>query len=464
MAARSERGAEGQLAFRVGRRRYFVPTSRVREISPMTRLARVPHAPPSLLGLANVRGHILPVISVASLTGETSSNPARIIVVESGELVGLAVDAIDSVGEAKTGRGAARALGLDQLLDSNYRSSSAKKVHARVTKKNGSGVQAAALIPLVACRVGSQEFAFPLSDVEEVIQFDREIAHLPDSDATVIGTTTLRGDLLALLSLNALLGIAGSNDDQNRRIVVVRIGSHRVGLAVEAMRGIVRVAPSNIDPVPPVLARGNAEARIQSVCRLDNGDRLISVLAAGHLLREEQMEKLLDGDAAEAMAEDDVDEDAEQFLVFRSADEEFALPIAVVEEVARVPEKLTRLPDAPPFVEGVMNVRGTVVPIIDQSRRFGGVPATGERPRILIVSLGDIRAGFIVESVSGILRIPARSLQPVPDLGSEGARIFGRVASIEERVILIVSPQELLDRAERDLIAGLKLRSRVQAS
>lgn len=464
MATRPENEAGGQLAFRVGSRRYFVPTSKVREISPMIRLARVPHAPPSLLGLANVRGNILPVICVAGLTGQTRSNPTRIIVVESEELVGLAVDAIESVGQAKTGRGGARALHLDQLLESSYRSGSAKRIHARVTKKTGESVHSSALVPLVACRAASQEFAFPLSDVEEVIQFPKQIAYLPDSDPAVIGTTTLRGELLALLSLNVLLGVAGSDDDHSRRIVVVRIGSHLVGLAVDAMRGIVRVSAANIDPVPPVLARGNAEARIQAVCRLDAGDRLISLLATSHLLREEQMEKLLGGDIKSAVAEEEVDEEAEQFLVFRTAGEEFALPIAVIEEVARVPEKLTRLPDAPPFVEGVMNVRGTVVPVIDQSRRFGGASSSGERPRVLIVSLGEIRAGFIVDSVTEILRIPSRLLQPVPDLGSDGARVFGRVASLEERVLLIVSPQELLDRAERDLIAGLKTRNPVRPS
>lgn len=430
----------------------------------MMRLARVPHAPPSLLGLANVRGKILPILSVAGLTGDESSNPKRIIVVESDELVGLAVDAIEGVREGKGGQNAARPLHIDQLLASNYRSQPVKRVQARVARKHAVGAQGTDMVSLVVVQASAQEFAFALNAVEEVIQMPREIAQLPESDEAVIGTSTLRGELLALLSLNVLLGLENSEDDRSRRIVVVRLGRHRVGLAVDAMRGIVRVPPSNIDPVPPVLARGTAESRIQSVCRLDDGNRLISLLATDHLLREDQMVKLLLGDTKEISAEEAVEEEGQQFLVFRTAGEEFALPIDVVEEVARVPEKLTRLPDAPPFVEGVMNVRGTVIPIIDQSRRFGGSPTRGERPRILIVALGEIRAGFIVDAVIGILRIPSSSLQPVPDLGSEGARVFGRVASLDERVLLIVSPQELLDRAERDLIAGLKAGSSAGAS
>lgn len=260
MTTRSQREAGAQLAFRVGDRRYFVPASKVREVSPMMRLARIPHAPPSLLGLANVRGSILPVLCVSALAGGGTSSPARIIVVEDDELVGLAVDAIESVGEAKRGGGAARALRLDQLLASNYRTSSIKRTHARVTKKAAKDLEGTTLVPLVAFRVSSQEFAFSLSDVEEVIRFPREVAQIPESDAAVIGSATLRGELLPLLSLNAMLGVSTSEDSRNRRIVVVRIGPHRVGLAVDAMRGIVRVSPSEIDPVPQVLARGSAEA------------------------------------------------------------------------------------------------------------------------------------------------------------------------------------------------------------
>ena len=60
----------------------------------------------------------------------------------------------------------------------------------------------------------------------------------------------------------------------------------------------------------------------------------------------------------------------EQFIIFRLGDQEYGLPIAAVDEIARPPEQITRLPKAPAFIDGVMNLRGSVVPIVDLRRRF----------------------------------------------------------------------------------------------
>ena len=60
----------------------------------------------------------------------------------------------------------------------------------------------------------------------------------------------------------------------------------------------------------------------------------------------------------------------EQFIIFRLGDQEYGLPIAAVDEIARPPDQITRLPKAPAFIDGVMNLRGSVVPIVDLRRRF----------------------------------------------------------------------------------------------
>ena len=96
------------------------------------------------------------------------------------------------------------------------------------------------------------------------------------------------------------------------------------------------------------------------------------MLASEHLVKDQSATQL--GNLNEASAVSDItDPDAtEQLLAFRIGDEEFGLPVEAVEEVIRVPEKLTRYPGAPAFVDGLMNLRGEVVPVIDQIRRFQG--------------------------------------------------------------------------------------------
>jgi len=150
--------------------------------------------------------------------------------------------------------------------------------------------------------------------------------------------------------------------------------------------------------------------------------------------------------------------DARQFVLFRLGEEHYGLPVAAVDEVLRHPPSLTRVPRAPAFLLGVMNLRGKVVPVIDQRRRFevagGAAPARG---RILVVTIDGLQAGFAVDSASELRSIAAAEIEPVPDLGGAGGQVFDRIASLDGdgRMVLLIEPKALLDRAERDLLASL---------
>ena len=150
---------------------------------------------------------------------------------------------------------------------------------------------------------------------------------------------------------------------------------------------------------------------------------------------------------------------AQRFLVFRIGPEEYGLPLDAVEEVASLPERLTRVPKAPPFVEGVMNLRGKVTPIIDQRVRFASEIADGAaRPRVVVTTVDGRQAGFIVDAVSEILLLAESQIEVTPELTADAGRLFSRIATLDHgaRLILLIEPKELLDRAERDLLAALE--------
>ncbi len=152
------------------------------------------------------------------------------------------------------------------------------------------------------------------------------------------------------------------------------------------------------------------------------------------------------------------DDRVEQFVILQLGDERYGLPILSVDEIVRHPGRLTRVPRAPAFVEGVMNLRGKVVPVIDQRQRFAVVGETAARgARIVIVTIDGLQAGFVVDAVSEVIAIPARDLRPAPELAADGAQLFDRVANIENegRMILLIDPKALLARAERDLLAAI---------
>ena len=447
------------LTFRVADIRFGVPASAVREVVRRPMAVRVPHAPPGVLGLANLRGNVLPLVALGALIDKPVTANGRVIVLARGDPVGILVDEVSAmVGQLSEDAVDAQLIDLPALMFKAFGPARPAVRSAGMGAVTLMAREAAAdEVVLLAFAVSEQEYALPLEQIEEVTRLPDDITLLPKADAVVVGTIGRHGKLLPLLSLRLLLGLKEMLTDQRPRVVIVRIGSDRVGLVVDAVSAILRLDESLIDPVPAVLSRGSGEARIQAICRLDGGKRLVSVLAADHLIRDDLTIQLIQKSDAEGddMAREAESAGTEQFLVFRLGEQDFGLPIGTVTEVTMLPDKLTRLPKAPAFVEGVMNLRGQVIPIIDQRRRFLGDAASGKRRRVVVVSLGDIQVGFVVDAVSEVLRVPADALRAAPELGSEGARVFDRVASLGEDMILIVEPRELVDRAERDMLAAM---------
>ena len=158
---------------------------------------------------------------------------------------------------------------------------------------------------------------------------------------------------------------------------------------------------------------------------------------------------------------------AEQtFLVFRLGQDEFGLPIDAVDEVGEMPAKIARLPKTPKFLEGVVNLRGDVLPVVDQRRRFDmPAPDQLDRRRLVVVRTERHRAGLIVDGVSDVLRVPKDSVEPPPDLTEQIARLVRGVINLDEsqRIVLVLDPKELLTPAEQERLDAFQKASREDA-
>ena len=144
-------------------------------------------------------------------------------------------------------------------------------------------------------------------------------------------------------------------------------------------------------------ARAGGEAKISAIYRGESGRRLVSILAPEQLFREDVMQRLKASGGSTGEAETGTRPAAQreerQFLVFRLGDDEFGLPIEAVDEVARVPDQITRLPKTPKFLEGVVNLRGEVLPVVDQRRRFDMPALDGAARRAAWSSSGPSATG-----------------------------------------------------------------------
>jgi len=144
-------------------------------------------------------------------------------------------------------------------------------------------------------------------------------------------------------------------------------------------------------------------------------------------------------------------DDVCQMVVFRLGAEEFGVPIMSVQEIVRVPEVLTRVPRTPAWVEGVINLRGTVLPVVDQRARLGlALLERQEGQRIMVYTLNGRRTGFIVDSVAEVLRIPRSQIAPAPALSEAQRRLITQVARLDgdKRLVMLIAPEHLLGARE----------------
>jgi len=489
------------VTFIAGDEVFAVDMAPVQEIIRVPEVVKVPLAPPTLEGLANLRGKVLPIISLRRIFGfdDCAYNDAtRAVVIDIGQPLGFVVDRVASVVGVEPGKiegvesirstvntdllsGLIKDVGghaMIMVLD--FHKLIAQEFAQIAAAAKNSGLSAALAdqgeadeeetsdeLQLVSFEVADQEYALAIEEVQEIVQIPEDIIHVPRSAAHVMGIMTLRNRLLPLVDLRRMFDLPCRKHDDHSRIVVVSLGAASVGIVMDSVNEVLRVAKSDVDAMPELLARDGDLAEIAGICRLDSGKRLVSIISAGNLFRHSAVKEALT--AVATMQEDDnrelegdpdeeTSDDDEQVVVFRLDKEEFGVPIDSVQEIVRVPEELTRVPKAPSFVEGVINLRGQVLPVIDLRGRLG-MPAVerSDRQRVMVFLIAGLRTGFIVDSVAEVLMIHKSAVEPAPQLSGEQSKLLARMANLEKqkRMIQLIDPSHLIAGREMADLADL---------
>lgn len=497
--------ARSFLTFRLDGTLYALPSEQVLEVIHVPAVARVPLSPRALLGVANLRGSVLPLVDLRGLLGGQRTSAAaadtKAIVLDTGGRLALAVDSVDSLvaidegsietRESELGardgevlRGAfrsvrheevAKILDIERLLAGAFTQQARRgqsRVAARAANDNRRAAPvAAASTMLVTFEVAGQEFALELDAVQEILPAPTDVTVVPRAETLVLGVTALRDRLLPLLSLRGLLGFPPATaSDGREKVVVTNVGGAHVGLVADRARTILPAALSSIDSLPAALvSRTGGESRVKAIYRGDGGRRLVSILSPQQLYREDVMRRMSETahkEETRAVAADSARRAEQTFLVFRLGKDEFGLPIDAVDEIGEVPSKIASLPKTPKFLEGVVNLRGDVLPVVDQRRRFD-MPAAEqlERRRLVVVRTDRHRAGLIVDGVSDVLRVAKDSVEPPPELTEQIARLVRGVINLDEsqRIVLVLDPSELLTPAEQERLDAFQKAARENA-
>ena len=141
---------------------------------------------------------------------------------------------------------------------------------------------------------------------------------------------------------------------------------------------------------------------------------------------------------------------------FRVGRETFGVPIHLVHEIVRIPE-ITAVPEAPDYIEGVINLRGKIVSVVDLRKRFGEKEIVSDRKnRVIVVEMDKRLVGLIVDSASEVLKVPPSEIENPPNVFEEGdLNYVTGVGKLKGRLIILIDLTKILQRGELKRIGDL---------
>ncbi len=142
-----------------------------------------------------------------------------------------------------------------------------------------------------------------------------------------------------------------------------------------------------------------------------------------------------------------------QLVSFKIGDEEFGVDILSVQEINRM-SQITKVPNTPDFIEGVINLRGRIIPVIDLRVKLGMTRKDhGKNTRIVVVELKGQTIGFIVDEVSEVLRIPKDITEAPPDMvGGMNSDYITSIGKLEDRLLILLDLEKILSTSEFNIL------------
>jgi purine-binding chemotaxis protein CheW len=494
----SEIVPSGQLVtFALDGVEFGLDIDRVQEITPRTDITPVPGAPSFVLGVINLRGTIIPVLDSRLRFHLEPAEPTpktRIIIMNlAGRGTGLQVDAVSEVvrledltiretpplvagvrsdylaGMVTVGNRLITLINLDKILDSSEFSQRELLLENNTAAPVFGGLEnaeevAVEELPYVTFALGQESFGINLQQVEEIIELP-PVTKVPDAPAYVLGVICLRDQVLPLLDFIQLLRVEDADQIRQREMVILlNFGEAKLGIAVDGIQEIIRLRAEEILPPPQTLSESETSKFEGVVVR---PDRMVSIIKVLNIIRGDDQQKiaamgtsLLKNQAEETLvASHDL-----PLVVFRLGAEAFGLRLHEVREIIMV-GMITPVPRAPSFIDGVLNLRGEVMPVIDLRDRFGlDRQSATNLSRIVITPIGGVFTGLVVDSVDEVKTVDQRKLEDPPRVASGGANTYiQKVARTDAGVIFILDLQHLLTDVEGQQLGTFQGKKRAES-
>jgi len=283
-------------------------------------------------------------------------------------------------------------------------------------------------------RAENERFAIDIEGLRELIFAPEDITPIAGSDA--LGMITLRDEVITLLDMNSLLGFAYKEPDEKSRALIAYHEGKAVAFLVDEVEEVKNLESSLLEPMPG----GVVGEMIEQVYKEESVSSVISADFIRRLVREYHIES--EEERKDERVDTKGDSSMSEVAVFKITDEEYAFDIEEVQEIIRY-DTITPVPEAPGFVEGILNLRGSVIPVISLPDRLGFSYEVTDKTKIIVCSVGKEKIGFIVDDVNEILFVEDCYISKAVSEES----LFEEIINLDDgkRVILKIRVTSLLD-------------------
>jgi purine-binding chemotaxis protein CheW len=300
--------------------------------------------------------------------------------------------------------------------------------------------------------LGETELALPVAALQEVVNYPAAVTPVPLAPTHLLGLFNLRGTLIPIVDLRQLLHLPDDTARAASKIAIVELGDVRVGLQFDTTGEILRVPAAQkitferTDHAPPIIC---------GALKLDGGERILQILSAAALLGLPDVPQLHHRAAATERRVQQAQR--RQTVSFRVAGAHLALPMAAIQEIIRVPA-MHPSPLADEVCIGMLNLRGTTVPVIDFARLMGltreqaaapGLAAAADERRIVVFNQHDVHVGLMVDEVRSIVGYRDDELMVMPAYSRRHVALFVGCLGNEGRdSIILLSPDALCKHSQ----------------
>ena len=490
------------VSFIIDTEKYSFPIDIVQEIVKFFNYTIVPGAHETVKGIMNLRGNVLPLINLRKRLGfkeKPFDKDTRIIVIiAKGLPTGIIVDKLDEVlnvtadeiepppnsssddqellkGIAKVNGGEKIVMVLDEnkiIPDKNVYNNTLELKNSSKSEIRGKVKQLEPEKLIISFKLEKEEFAMDIMNVQEILRL-RDITDVPKSPDFLLGIMKLRENIIPVIDIKALLGLkydTGENlfkekfsnepdfydETDMRRIVVLNIGGIVAAILVDAVFEVLRISEKLIEPFP----HSGEKDRYQyakGVCKLDNGNRLLTLISLSETLSKESIDFLhgtigeQESEIKDVLKKDGMGKEIE-LVCFDLGGEEYGINIMEVREIIRF-HSITAVPNSPDYVAGIVNLRGNVLPVIDLRIRFDKkIVEWNEENRIVVVEMGNRLTGLIVDDVNDVITISEKQIEYAKSVmkSDEADELIKGICKLDngEKILILLDVNAVLKQEE----------------